>query len=235
MRRWIPIVIAAVVALTTAVPAEAGTASKAVDCARVKCIALTFDDGPGPYTAKLLDTLRRHRTKVTFFLIGQHVEKYGKVVRRMAREGHEIGNHTYTHPHLTSLPVDEIRDEISHTQDLIHHATGKEPTLLRPPYGDTDDQVTSVAAELGLSQILWNGSSHDWELRNTRAVTAKVLGLAKRDRVILMHDIWPETVKAVPQILNTLEKRGYHVVPVTSLLRGRELGAGEIFPIGGWN
>ncbi|MEU8265927.1 polysaccharide deacetylase family protein [Sphaerisporangium sp. NPDC049002] len=237
MRRWIPIVLAATVALAAAPPASADdSASKgAVNCAKVKCIALTFDDGPGPYTGKLLDLLREHRTKVTFFLVGRRVAKFRKTARRMAREGHEIGGHTYTHPHLTSLSDDEVRDEIVRTQDAIRRATGKEPDIMRPPFGDTDDRVRSIAAELGLSQIVWDGSSRDWELRDTAAITKKVLGLAKRDRVVLMHDIWPETVKAMPKILTTLEKRGYHVVPVKSLRRGRQLNAGETYPIGGWN
>lgn len=251
MRRWIPFVLAATVTVAAAAPAAAEAAApssassgsvakakakvkKAVDCARVKCIALTFDDGPGPFTSKLLDILRAHRTKVTFFLVGTRVEKYGKIARRMAREGHEIGGHTYDHPHLTSLPDDEIRDEIERTQDLIQRATGRRPDILRPPYGDTDERVTSIAAELGLAQILWNASSRDWELRNVRAVTKRVVGLAKRDRVVLMHDVWPETVKAMPGILATLEKKGYHVVPVKTLLRGKELAAGEIYPVGGW-
>ncbi|MEV7967221.1 polysaccharide deacetylase family protein [Sphaerisporangium sp. NPDC088356] len=241
MRRWIPIVLAATVTLTAAPPASAessataSAAKGAVNCAKVKCISLTFDDGPGPYTAKLLDLLREHHTKVTFFLVGQRVRKYAKTARGMAREGHEIGNHTYTHPHLTSLSDDEVRDEIVRTQDAIRKATGKEPDIMRPPYGDTDERVGSIAAELGLSQIVWNGSSRDWELRNTAAITKKVLGLAKRDRVVLMHDVWPETVKAMPKILTTLENKGYHVVPVKTLLRGRELNAGEVYPIGGWN
>ncbi|MFC4590512.1 polysaccharide deacetylase family protein [Sphaerisporangium corydalis] len=235
MRRWIPIVLAAVMVTLVAAPPASARTSRAVNCAKVKCIALTFDDGPGPYTGKLLDLLRKHHTKVTFFLVGARVEKYRKTALRMAREGHEIGNHTWSHPHLTSLSDDEIREEIGRTQDAIEHATGKAPGLLRPPYGDTDDRVGSVAAEMGLAQIVWNGTSRDWELRNTVAVTKKVLGLAKRDRVVLMHDVWPETVKAMPKILATLEKRGYHVVPVSKLLRGRELGAGEVYPVGGWN
>ncbi|GGK77415.1 deacetylase [Sphaerisporangium melleum] len=201
----------------------------------MKCIALTFDDGPGPYTGKLLDLLRRHRTKVTFFLMGERVATSPSVVRRMARDGHEIGDHTYDHPHLPSLPDDDIRDQLTRTQDVIRKVTGREPGLMRPPYGDTDERVSGIAAELGLSQIVWNGTSRDWELRDTAAITKKVLGLAKRDRVVLMHDIWPQTVKAMPKILTTLEKKGYHVVPVTSLLRGRSLAAGEIYPVGGWN
>ncbi|WP_214414858.1 polysaccharide deacetylase family protein [Sphaerisporangium fuscum] len=239
MRRLIPVLVTAVLGLATAPPATADTrhapSGTTVDCAKVKCIALTFDDGPGRYTAQLLDLLRRHHTKVTFFLVGQRVAKSGKIARRMAREGHQIGDHTFTHPHLTSLTDDQIRDELSRTQDAIHRATGRRPDIMRPPYGDTDDRVGAIATELGLSQILWNGSARDWELRDTKAITRKVLGLAKRDRVILMHDIWPETVAAMPKILTTLEKQGYHVVPVKSLLRGRQLLPGDTYPVGGWN
>ncbi|MFC4535101.1 polysaccharide deacetylase family protein [Sphaerisporangium dianthi] len=225
----------ATVAGSTATGAAASFAAGAkVNCAKVKCIALTFDDGPGRYTSKLLDVLRRHHTKVTFFLVGGQVVKYPSVARKMARAGHEIGDHTYDHPHLPSLPDDDIRDELTRTQDVIEKATGRSPDLMRPPYGDTDERVGGIAAELGLSQILWNGSSRDWELRDTAAITKKVLGLAKRDRVVLMHDVWPETVKAMPKILTTLEKKGYHVVPVTALLRGRSLTAGELYPMGGW-
>ncbi|MDH2423868.1 polysaccharide deacetylase family protein [Sphaerisporangium sp. TRM90804] len=211
-----------------------GTAAKKVNCAKVKCIALTFDDGPGAYTGKLLDTLRKAKVKVSFFLVGTRVERYPALARRIAREGHEVGNHSYDHPYLTSLLDDHIYDELSRTQDVIREATGKRPGIMRPPYGDTDERVAAAAAELGLSQILWNGSSRDWELRDVKAITKKVVGLARRDRVILMHDVWPETVKAMPGILKTLKKKGYHVVPATALLRGKSLPAGEIFPLGGW-
>ncbi|MFC7382599.1 polysaccharide deacetylase family protein [Sphaerisporangium rhizosphaerae] len=215
--------------------AASSTAAGKVNCAKVKCIALTFDDGPGRYTSTLLDLLKRHHTKVTFFLVGAQIGKYPSVVRRMAREGHEIGDHTYDHPHLTTLPDGDIRDELTRPRDAIKKLTGRAPDLMRPPYGDTDERVGGIAAELGMAQILWNGTSRDWELRDTAAITKKVLGLAKRDRVVLMHDVWPETVKAMPKILTSLEKKGYHVVPVTALLRGRSLAAGEVYPVGGWN
>jgi peptidoglycan/xylan/chitin deacetylase (PgdA/CDA1 family) len=239
MRRWLPILIAALATLVAAPVAAAdstGTGAKAkpVNCAKVKCIALTFDDGPGPYTGKLLETLRRDKSKVTFFLMGRQVEKYGATTRAIHRAGHEIGNHTYDHPHLPSLYDGLIRDELVRTQDAIEHATGKRPTLMRPPYGDTDERVSGVAAELGLSQILWNRTSRDWELRNAKKITRKVLADAARDRVVLMHDVWPETVAAMPGILRALKKKGYHVVTVSTLLRGREVGAGETYPLTGW-
>ncbi|GII75602.1 deacetylase [Sphaerisporangium rufum] len=208
----------------------ASTAGRAPYCARVKCIALTFDDGPGRYTARSLDILRAHRAKATFFLVGRQVEKYPALARRMVREGHVVGDHTATHPRLTALSDTQIRAQLRDAQDVITRATGRTPDLMRPPYGDTDARVASVAAEFGLSQILWNGSSRDWELRDTRAITRKVTGLARRDGVILMHDVWPETVAAMPAILRNLKKRGYHLVPVTALLRDRPLGAGETYP-----
>ncbi|MEO3808883.1 polysaccharide deacetylase family protein [Sphaerisporangium sp. B11E5] len=249
MRRWFPIVTAALAALVAAAPAAAadpsgaartgataGKAAKAkpVNCAKVKCIALTFDDGPGRYTGKLLETLRENKTTVTFFLMGEHVDKYRGTARAIARAGHEIGNHTYAHPHLTSLYDGLIRDELVRAQDSIERATGKRPTLMRPPYGDTDDRVSGIAAELGLAQILWNRTSRDWELRDSKAITKRVLKDAARNRIVLMHDIWPETVAAMPGILRSLKKKGFHVVTVGTLLRGRELAPGEMYPLTGW-
>ncbi|GAA1278310.1 hypothetical protein GCM10009677_35720 [Sphaerisporangium rubeum] len=264
MRRWLPILtvtLTAVVAAsplaaadpagrsgeagTTGAAAKTGTAARTgtvttaakartVDCAKVKCIALTFDDGPGRHTGKLLKTLSKNKTKVTFFLMGRQADRYPGTARAIARAGHEIGNHTYDHPHLTSLYDGLIRDELVRAQDSIERATGRRPTLMRPPYGDTDERVSGIAAELGLAQILWNRTARDWELRNTKAITKRVLGDAARDKVVLMHDIWPETVAAMPGILRSLKKKGYHVVTVSTLLRGRELGAGETYPVSGW-
>jgi peptidoglycan/xylan/chitin deacetylase (PgdA/CDA1 family) len=212
------------------VAATPASATPEVDCAKVKCVALTFDDGPGPYTSALLDTLAKHRVKVTFFLVGKHVAERKGVVRRMAREGHEIGDHTYDHEHLTALSDFQILDQLTRTQDVIHSVTGKRPSLMRPPYGDTDARVSAIDKELGLSQVLWTGTTHDWALRDIDAIGDKVLSLVKRDGVILMHDVVPHTVKAMPRILSTLEKQGYHVVTVSTVARGKGLAPGDTFP-----
>ncbi|MCG5217234.1 polysaccharide deacetylase family protein [Streptosporangium sp. KLBMP 9127] len=209
-----------------ATPAEA----KTVDCARVKCIALTFDDGPSPHTVKLLDTLKKNRLKVTFFLVGREVQKRPAVARRMRREGHEIANHTFDHARLTELPDQKIFDQLDKTSKAIRKATGVRPKMMRPPFGATDERVESVAGFAGVPVILWTDSSRDWELRDKKAIAKKVLRLARRDGVVLLHDIVPGTVAAMPLILSTLKKRGYHVVTVSEVLRNRLPDAGERFP-----
>ncbi|WP_214318975.1 polysaccharide deacetylase family protein [Nonomuraea sediminis] len=205
-------------------------ATAGVDCAKVKCLALTFDDGPSAYTAKLLDTLKREKVKATFFLMGQHVEQYPKLARRQLAEGHAIGNHTWDHPHLPAMTDQQILDEIRTTQDAIAKATGQQPKLFRPPYGDTDQRVLDLVGQEGLPQILWTGTTLDWKLRDPKKITAAVLRLARRDGVILMHDVVPQTVKAMPGIIKDLKKRGFHLVTVPALLRGKPVPPGTTYP-----
>ncbi|WP_405143474.1 polysaccharide deacetylase family protein [Sphaerisporangium sp. NBC_01403] len=216
---------------------QAGTApaakvKKAAEpyCVRYKCIALTFDDGPWPYTPELLDTLKKHKAKATFFLLGRKVGSRAELTRRIVAEGHEVGNHTWDHPDLTTLSNEEILDEMTRTSEVIDQAIGKAPTMMRPPNGATDDRVTQLMAELALPQILWTGSTLDWQSRDTAVIAKKTLKLAKRNGVILLHDIVPETVKAMPTVLKALEKQNYRFVTVTTLLQGRELRGGEIYP-----
>ncbi|NUW40781.1 polysaccharide deacetylase family protein [Nonomuraea rhodomycinica] len=210
--------------------APAAGAKARVDCAKVTCLALTFDDGPGPRTGALLDVLKRERVHATFFLMGKHVEQLPKVVRRTMAEGHAIGNHTYSHPSLPTLLDQEIIDEIRLTQDAIQEVTGRRPRMFRPPYGNTDDRVLRLAGSQDLSQVLWTGTTLDWKLRDPARIKAAVLRLAKPNGVILMHDTVPQTVQAMPEILKELKKRGYHLVTVPTLLGGRTPDAGVSFP-----
>ncbi len=219
----------AVLAPAALVPAPAAAAAR-VNCAKVKCIALTFDDGPAPVTSRLLDTLRKHKAKATFFLVGKRVAEHPKIVRRIAREGHEIGNHTYGHQSLPALPDFEVVEELSRTQEAIRGVTGRRPKLMRPPYGHTDERVSAVNAELGLAQILWTGTTLDWSLRDVDAIGDKTLALAKPNGVILLHDVVPHTVKAMPRVLRELKKRGYHLVTVSALAGSRRLTPGSTFP-----
>ncbi|MEU7859569.1 polysaccharide deacetylase family protein [Nonomuraea sp. NPDC049141] len=214
----------------TALPATDVQASAEINCSQVKCLALTFDDGPSVYTPKLLDLLKKERVKATFFLVGEQVEKYPSIVRREAAEGHAIGNHTYSHPSLPTLLDNEILDEIHTTQELIQKQTGKLPTMFRPPYGATDDRVLGLAGSQDMSQVLWTGTTLDWKLRNVEKIKAAVFRLAKRDGVILMHDVVPQTVQAMPAIIKELKKHGYHLVTVPTLLRGKGMEAGVSYP-----
>ncbi|MBP2708487.1 polysaccharide deacetylase family protein [Microbispora sp. RL4-1S] len=217
------------VSRTTSTGTSASKAAKPY-CATHKCLALTFDDGPWPYTPALLDTLKKHKAKATFFVLGRKVANRPEMTQRIVNEGHEIGNHTWTHPELTKLSDEEILSEVSSTSDIIQKTIGTAPTMMRPPSGATNSRVGALMAQLGLPQILWTGSTLDWQARNTKVIAKRTLALAKRNGVILLHDIVPETVKAMPGVLTKLEKQGYKFVTVTTLLQGRTLKPGEIYP-----
>ncbi|WP_171074794.1 polysaccharide deacetylase family protein [Nonomuraea basaltis] len=203
----------------TSLPAT--TVEAKINCARVKCLALTFDDGPGATTPTLLKTLKKAGAKATFFVVGKRVEERPKIVAQAMAQGHAIGNHTYSHASLPTLLDDEILEELKTTQDAIQTATGQQPKIFRPPYGHTDDRVLGLAGETELAQVLWTGTTLDWQLRDAKKIKAAVLRLAQRDGVILMHDTVPATVQAMPGIVKELKKRGYHLVTVATLLNGK--------------
>ncbi|WTD05338.1 polysaccharide deacetylase family protein [Streptomyces albidoflavus] len=201
-----------------------------VDCAVAKCIALTFDGGPGKDTPELLDLLKREEVPATFFLLGKkHIEKYPETVRRIAEEGHEVANHTWNHPRLTEIEPDEIREELTRTQKEIARLTGSEPTLMRPPQGRTDDTVSEISKELGLSQVLWSTTAKDYSTNDSELITERTLDQAGRDGVILLHDIYQGTVPAVPGIIHALKKDGYTFVTVPQLMAPAEPVPGAIY------
>jgi peptidoglycan/xylan/chitin deacetylase (PgdA/CDA1 family) len=210
--------------------AATGAAGAKPYCARYKCIALTFDDGPWPYTPELLRTLKKHKAKATFFVLGRKVANRMALTRRIQDEGHEIGNHTWDHPKLTDLANDEIMHEVASTQEVIYEATGKYPTMMRPPSGAVDKRVRARMAELSLSVIKWDVQTKDWEARDVKVIKKRVLKGAKRNAIVLLHDIVPETVKAMPDVLTQLKKKGYRFVTVSRLLEGRLPKAGQQYP-----
>jgi peptidoglycan-N-acetylglucosamine deacetylase len=200
-----------------------------VDCAKSKCLALTFDDGPGPYTARLLAIMKRYSARATFFVVGRNAAAKPHLLRQMAAEHHEIGNHTYNHPNLTKLSFTGIQGEMRRTQEVVHHATGRRPTIMRPPYGSINSRVNQA---VGLPEIMWSGDTHDWRHRNSGRVRRSVLKLAKRNAVILVHDIRHSTVAAMPATLNGLIRRGYTMVTVSELYGGKRLRPGHVY---GWD
>ncbi|MDG4860240.1 polysaccharide deacetylase family protein [Streptomyces sp. T-3] len=202
---------------------EAGNADKGkfgpVDCRRAKCVALTFDGGPGEDTPRLLDTLKEEQVPATFFLLGKnHVKKYPDVVERIADEGHEVANHTWTHKILSDQPKDAIREEIELTQDAIEAITGKRPTLMRPPQGRTNGDVDAITKELGLSQVLWSVTAKDYTRPGSDVIEKRVLEQTRPDGIILLHDIYDGTVPAVPGIIDKLKAKGYAFVTVPQLM-----------------
>ena len=191
-----------------------------------KVIALTFDDGPGPHTAHLLDILDQYGAKATFFLIGSKVSSQANVVRSIHARGHQLGNHSWSHPELPKLPVDQIAGEIDRTNDAIKQATGVTPAILRPPYGAVNGAVLEQLRLRGMSSILWSVDTRDWADRNSDIVCSRAVAGARPGAIILMHDIHQTSVGAVPCILSALKQQGYSFVTVQGLLGNTTPGVG---------
>lgn len=179
-------------------------------------VALTFDDGPGPYTERLLKCLKENHAVATFFLVGSSVEGYKDTVKKAYEMGCEIGNHSWNHPQLTQLDQRALASQISNTNRVIRNATGHNPTLLRPPYGAYNAAVSSAA---GMPLILWDVDTLDWKTRDTQSTIRSVLSEAKDGSIVLMHDIHQPTVAAVESIIPQLKKKGYQLVTVSELAR----------------
>ncbi|WP_086564591.1 polysaccharide deacetylase family protein [Streptomyces africanus] len=195
---------AAALTATTATTAVA-TPSRAAACTGY--VGLTFDDGPSGNTTGLLDALRRNGLRATMFNQGQHAAANPSLVRAQVSAGMWIGNHSYTHPHLTGLSQSQIDSEISRTQQAIANAGGGTPKLFRPPYGETNATVTSVAARHGLTQIIWDVDSQDWNGASTEAIVQAAARLTN-GQTILMHDWSANTLAAIPRIAQGLASRG---------------------------
>ncbi|MBP2327941.1 peptidoglycan/xylan/chitin deacetylase (PgdA/CDA1 family) [Kibdelosporangium banguiense] len=216
------------VSVAPAVPTEPvdPPAASTVDCLQVKCVALTFDDGPGPYTGQLLATLEEYKAHATFFVVGQNATYDAGLVRQEAAAGHEIGNHSWSHPSLAKLSAEEIQDQLARTDEAIQNATGRKPTLIRPPYGAIND---TVRASSDRPLILWNVDTEDWKYHDSAKVTQTVLDKVKPGDVVLIHDIHQTSVAAVPAILAGLKERSYQFVTITQLFGSTPLAAGTSY------
>ena len=197
-----------------------------VDCATVSCVALTFDDGPGPYTDRLLKVLKENDARATFFLIGNKVAANPQGAQRIAAASMEIGSHTWEHPDMTAIPADDIAGQLSKANEAISTATGKTPTLWRPAGGLTNDAVNEQANALGLAAILWDVIPFDWINDSDNGATRYMLMTQiKPGSVVLFHDTYSSTVDLVYQFLPVLKANGYHMVTVSELLGPRAPGS----------
>lgn len=192
-----------------------------VDCAAVECVALTFDDGPGRHTGRLLDDLAQAGVPATFFLLGTSARAQPDLVRRMVAGGHEVGNHTLSHQQLTKLGADAQAAEVRGGAEAIA-AAGATPTVFRPPYGSHD---ATTHAEAGLPIVLWDVDTLDWRTRSTEATVRSAVGNARAGSIVLLHDIHEPTVDAVPAIVTGLRERGFTLVTVSQLLGAKEPGS----------
>lgn len=181
-----------------------------------KKVALTFDDGPHPhYTEQLLDGLKERGVKVTFFVTGEHAALHPEVVLRMSREGHLIGNHTYTHLQLQEGNLEVFKAELLKTNEVLKEITGKEVEYVRPPYGTWDK---SIELELNMIPVLWTVDPLDWCSSNAANVAKRVLNEVEEDDIILMHDYYDSSVTAALKVVDELLKQGYVFVTVEEIM-----------------
>ncbi len=180
-----------------------------------KVIALTFDDGPNPATTnQILDALKKHKGHATFFVLGSRVQYYPETLKRMLKEGNEVGNHSWSHPLLTRLSVKEALKQINDTQDVIEKVSGYRPTLVRPPYGGINDELRS---QLKMDVALWDVDPEDWKERNKKTIVDRVMSQAGDGRTILIHDIYRTSADAADEIIKKLTDQGYQLVTVSQL------------------
>lgn len=183
-------------------------------------IALTFDDGPhGANTPRLLDLLKQRKVKATFFVVGQCVAEYPEIAKRIVEEGHEIANHSWSHPQLTKLGEGGVTDQLSRTHDVVKQTTGVTMTLLRPPYGAfTQNQQAWANRRWGYRCILWDVDTLDWKIRSASHVQSSILSHTQPGSIILTHDIHKTTIDAMPASIDGLLAKGYKFVTVSELL-----------------
>ena len=186
-----------------------------------KLVALTFDDGPGPYTARLLDALKQRGAKATFFMLGERLAgsaTYRSYAKRMVDEGHQIANHSYSHPALTTLSNANVTSQITRTRTYLVQAGGNQTYYVRPPYGDFNSRVSQL---VGAPMVYWSVDPLDWKYRNSTTVYNNIMRTVKDGDIILLHDIHSTSVDAAIRVIDTLQARGYEFVTVSELLRRR--------------
>lgn len=184
--------------------------------AEVKCIALTFDDGPHPtYTEQLLDGLKERDVVATFFVTGEHAALHPEIIGRMQEEGHVIGNHTYSHIQLRQDNKEAFKKELQKTNQVLKELTGEDVVYVRPPYGSWDKELEK---ELNMIPVLWSVDPLDWCTGNAQTVVRRVKEKVKDNSIILMHDYYDSSVTAALQIVDELLEEGYEFVTVEEML-----------------
>ena len=193
-----------------------------------KQLALTYDDGPNdPHTLRLLEVLTRHEVHATFFLIGRYVGQRPDIAREVAKAGHVIGNHTFTHPLLIFKSAAEIRRELSDCSAAIQDAVGEHSNLFRPPFGGRRPATLRIARELGLELVMWNVTGYDWNAPPAAAIERKVSKQIRGGDVILLHDGGhkqmgadrSQTVQATDHLVKRYKQEGYTFVTIPEMMQ----------------
>jgi peptidoglycan/xylan/chitin deacetylase (PgdA/CDA1 family) len=190
-------------------------------------LALTYDDGPNdPHTLHLLEVLAKHNVHATFFMVGRYVEQRADIVREVARAGHIIGNHTFTHPLLTFKSAAEIRGELTTCHKALEDAIGEHSSLFRPPFGGRRPATLRIARELGLQPIMWNITGYDWDAPPASVIEEKVSRRIDGGNVILLHDGGhrrmgadrSQTVQATDALITRYKQEGYEFATISKML-----------------
>ena len=194
-----------------------------------KIIAITFDDGPKDGTTDLLlDGLRERGASSTFFLVGEQAQYYPDLVLRMQQEGHQVGNHTWSHVRLEGKTPDELLQEIQHNETLLQEILGGEGYWIRPPYGVIAPELVNL---IEVPMIKWSVDPRDWESRNREKIVEAVLKEAKPNSIVLMHDIYESTATAAESIIPALIEKGFQLVTVDELAyyKNKSMSSGQAY------
>lgn len=204
-----------------AVAANASQRSIPIYCVDTneKKVSISFDAAWGnEQTQNLLDTLEKYKVKSTFFLVGDWVRNYPDDVKNIAKAGHDVGNHSNTHPHMTELDVGGITAEIETCNKEIESLIGKKPTLFRPPYGDYDNNVVDTVMGMGMYCVQWDVDSLDWKNLSAEEMCSRIKNNIKNGSIVLMHNGAENTPQALPMIIECIRDLGYEIVPISELL-----------------
>jgi len=185
-----------------------------------KYVALTFDDGPvAANTTRLMNILKARNIKATFYVLGSRVKRNPSLMKRMVAEGHEVGNHTWTHGKLTAMSDTAVRSELDRTRDAIVAATGIKPRTMRPPYGALSTRQRNwIFKEYGYPTILWDVDPQDWKKPGTGVIKSRIVNGSRSGSIILLHDLHSSSVDAVPSTVDALLRQGYKFVTVSQLI-----------------
>lgn len=181
---------------------------------------MTFDDGPNAtLTPKLLDLLAQKKIKATFFVLGENAQRHPEILKRAIAEGHEIGNHSWSHPNLAKLSNEDLRSQLQRTDDVIAQAIGSHPKIMRPPYGELKPQQRQwVNSEFNYKVILWDVDPLDWKEPGPSIVARRIIHETKPGSIIISHDIHAQTITAMPETFDALAAKGFKFVTVSELL-----------------
>nr|WP_242422327.1 polysaccharide deacetylase family protein [Nocardiopsis sp. TSRI0078] len=212
-----------------AVPGVVSAGAPGVDCAKDKCIALTFDDGPARATPHLLDLLAEEDVRASFFLNGDPTLTRPGVLRRAYAEGHEIGSHNDLHEHMPKhFAGEELAGQVAAVSAMVRRQTGHTVKLFRPPFGDSSPKVLGEIGRQGMAEILWSQDSEDWTDTSRDEIVESVVEQAEPGAVVLLHDTLSPTLAAVPEIIERLRGQGYAFATVSQVYGGPEIG--ESYP-----